>query len=121
MTLAENPLECGLQRYCQLDGSIDYIGREALLKIAESGPARLIRGVIFDGEACPPCQHPWPISIDKRTAGYVTTAIWSPRFERNVALAMLDRDYWEPGTEVMVTSSDGLERSGRITDLPMPD
>ena len=121
MTRAENPLECGLQRYCQLDGSIDYIGRDALLKIAESGPARLIRGVIFDGDACPPCQHPWPISSDERQVGYITTAVWSPRYERNVALAMLDRGYWEPATEVAVTSSDGLERRGRITDLPMQD
>ena len=121
MTRAENPLECGLARYCQLDGSIDYIGRDALLKIAESGPARLIRGVIFDGDACPPCQHPWPISVDERQVGYVTTAVWSPRFERNVALAMLDRGYWEPGTEVIVTSSDGLERRGSISDLPMRD
>ncbi len=121
MTRAENPLECGLQRYCQLDGSIDYIGRDALLKIAESGPVRLIRGVIFDGDACPPCQHPWPVRVDEHQVGYVTTAVWSPRFERNVALAMLDRGYWEPGIDVTVTSSDGLKRRGRVSDLPMQD
>lgn len=121
MTRAENPLECGLGSYCQLDGSVDYIGREALLKVAESGPARLIRGVIFDGDACPSCQHPWPISVGGNPVGYVTTAIWSPRFEQNVALAMLDRGYWEAGTEVSVTSSDDHRRCGRIVDLPMPD
>jgi dimethylsulfoniopropionate demethylase len=119
MTRAENPLECGLGRYCQLDGSIDYIGREALLRIAETGPERLIRGVIFDGDACPACQHPWPINVDEGQVGYVTTAIWSPRFERNVALAMLDRGHWEAGIEVTVVSSEGLERRGIITDLPM--
>ena len=91
MTRAENPLECGLERFCQLDGAVDYIGREALLKIAESGPARLIRGLLFDGGACPPCQQPWPVMADEREVGYVTTAIWSPRFERNVALAMGSR------------------------------
>jgi dimethylsulfoniopropionate demethylase len=121
MTRAENPLECGLQRYCQLDGSIDYIGRDALLKIAEAGPQRLIRGVIFDGDACPPCQRPWPIMVDKRQVGYVTTAIWSPRFERNVALAMLDHGYWEAGTMVTVITSDDLRRGGRVTALPMSD
>jgi dimethylsulfoniopropionate demethylase len=121
ITRAENPLECGLERYCQLDGSIDYIGRDALLKIAATGPARLIRGVMFDGDACPACQHPWPLSVDQRQVGYITTAIWSPRFEQNVALAMLDRGYWEPGTDVVVASSDGLHRQGVITDLPMSE
>jgi dimethylsulfoniopropionate demethylase len=119
MTRAENPLECGLGRYCQLDGSIDYIGRDALVRIAEAGLERLIRGVIFDGDACPPCQHPWPIIVDERQVGYVTTAIWSPRFERNIALAMLDRGYWEAGMEVTVFSAEGLGRRGIITDLPM--
>ena len=121
MTRAENPLECGLQRYCQLDGSVDYIGREALLQIAKNGPSRLIRGVIFEGDACPPCQHPWPVSIDGRQVGYVTTAAWSPRFEAGVALAMLDRGYWEAGTEIVVTPEQGQPRSGRISDLPMRD
>ncbi len=121
MTRAENPLECGLARYCKLDGSIDFIGREALLAIAESGPARLIRGVIFDGDACPPCQHPWSLTVDGRQVGYITTAIWSPRFEKNVALGMLDRGFWESQSALTVHSPDGLERRGIISDLPMRD
>jgi dimethylsulfoniopropionate demethylase len=119
MTRAENPLECGLGRYCQLDGSIDYIGRDALLKIAETGPQRLIRGVIFDGDACPPCQHPWPVSSGGRDIGYVTSAIWSPRFEQNVGLAMIARGYWDAKTDIRVHSEDGLQRQGIVSDLPM--
>lgn len=121
MTRANNPLECGLERYCQLDGSLDYIGCDALLSIAESGPARLIRGVIFDGDACPPCQYPWPLRVEQRQVGYITSAIWSPRFERNVALAMLDHGYWDARTEVTVCSQDSLEHRGTISDLPMTD
>ena len=121
MTRAENPLECGLERYCQLDGSIDYIGRDALLKIVEDGPARMIRGLIFDGDACPACQHPWPVTVDGREVGYVTTAIWSPRFEQNIALAMIERGYWDAGTEITVLAEDGSERCGLISDLPMVD
>ena len=121
MTGEENPLECGLERYCQLDGSIDYIGRDALLEIAEDGPARMIRGLIFDGEACPACQHPWPVVVDGREVGYVTTAIWSPRFESNVALAMIERGYWDAHTEITVLAEDGIERRGRVSNLPMED
>ena len=121
MTRAENPLECGLERYCQLDGSIDYIGRDALQKIAASGPRRLVRGILFDGEACPSCQHPWPVEVNGARVGYITTAIWSPRFERNVALGMIDRGYWQAGTRVTVRVEGVLERHGNISDLPMRD
>ena len=121
MTRADNPLECGLDRFCQLDGSIDFIGREALTHIAEAGPAKRIRGLLFDGDPCPPCQHPWPVRVDGREAGYVTSAIWSPRFEQNVALGMLKQGSWEAGTEVSVISEEGTERKGRVVDLPMRD
>jgi dimethylsulfoniopropionate demethylase len=121
MTRDDNPLECGLEQYCQLDGTVDYIGLAALQKIAEVGPRRLIRGVIFDGEPCPACQHPWPLTITDQPAGYVTTAIWSPRFERNVSLAMLDRGYWKPGTDVTVNAADGSRRRGIVTELPMEE
>lgn len=119
MTRAENPLECGLESYCQLDGNLDYIGKLALLEIARNGHQRMIRGLIFGEDACPACQHPWPISVDRRQVGYVTSAIWSPRFRRNVALAMLERGYWEPGTAVAIDCGDGIERRGIVTDLPM--
>ncbi len=121
MTRANNPLECNLDRYCALDSGLDYIGREALESIARDGPARRIRGLRFDGEACPPCQHPWPLEIGDERVGYVTSAIWSPRFEQNVALAMLERGYWDAGTAVEVCCADGSRRRGMVTGLPMED
>jgi glycine cleavage system aminomethyltransferase T len=81
----------------------------------------MIRGLMFDGEACPTCQIPWTVTVDGTKAGYVTSAIWSPRFERNVALAMVDKAYWQAGRKVVVESCDGLSRNGLVTKLPMPD
>ena len=121
MTREDNPLECGLGRYCELDGSVDYIGLAALQSIGEHGPARMIRGVTFDGDACPPCQSPWPLASDDKTIGYVTSAIWSPRFQRNVALGMLDQGYWDAGIDVRVDCGDGQTRYGEVADLPMEE
>ena len=90
MTRDNNPLECGLGRYCQLDGSIDFIGRDVLMRISKAGPQRLLRGVLFDGDPCPPCATPWPVCVDGKVVGRITTAIWSPRFNSNIALGMLD-------------------------------
>lgn len=120
-TMENNPLECGLDQYCQLDGDFDFIGKAALQKIARQGIQRLMRGIVFGGDACPPCQYPWPVRIDGNEVGIVTTAIWSPRFENNVALGMIGRGFWEAGTRVEINSSDGLTRNGFITDIPMND
>ncbi len=121
MTRANNPFECNLERYCSLDPELDYIGRDALAAVAASGPARRIRGLRFDGESCPPCQHPWPLARDGRRVGYVTSAAWSPRFEENVALAMLERESWGNATTVEVLCGDGSRRRGRVCELPMEE
>lgn len=120
-TMNNNPLECGLDQYCQLDGSIDFVGKASLQKIAEQGPDRLVRGIIFGGDACPPCQYPWPMNIDGNFVGEITTAIWSPRFKNNVAIAMVEKGCWDADTMLHIETADGLSRRGFITDLPMQD
>ena len=120
-TRENNPLECGMEKYCTLDGSIDYIGRTAIERVAREGVKRQIRGVLFDGGRCPPCGKPWPVlagDADGPQIGQITSAGWSPRLERNVGLSMIDRGYWEPGHKVTVLCADGAKRRGTVSALP---
>jgi dimethylsulfoniopropionate demethylase len=120
-TRENNPIECGLDKYCQLDGSIDFLGRDVLQRVALEGHKREMRGVLFDGGACPPCGKPWPVKAggpDGPQIGQITSAAWSPRLDRNVGLSMIDRGYWQPGQAVTVCSADGLQRPGAVSALP---
>jgi dimethylsulfoniopropionate demethylase len=124
MTRENNPLECGMEAYCTLDGSLDFVGREALQAVQRHGVKRLIRGVFFDGEPCLPCAKPWPVMVDGvrgKHIGQITTAVHSPRFKRNIGLSMLERGYWEPGQPVTVRSADGKQRAGTVTALPFKE
>ena len=118
MTRENNPLEVGLGAFCALDGSVDYVGREALQAIAKRGVQRKIRGVAFGGGACPTCSKPWPVMVGEKIVGRVTSAIWSPRMEQNVGQALIDRDHWTPGQNVIVHSQDGTTRPGVVSALP---
>lgn len=118
-TRENNPLECGMDKYCSLDSSVDYIGKEALIQIANEGIKQKIMGVVFDGEKCPPCAFAWPLYVDDVKAGQVTTAIWSPRLNANVSLGMLRHEFWQQGQSVEVHCSDGSIRKGTVKDLPL--
>ena len=120
MTMENNPLECGLERYCHLDGP-DFLGKAALQKIRDEGPARMIRGVLFDGDPVPACREPWSVAVAGAKAGHVSSAVYSPRMGANIGVAMMDRGYWESGTPVTVTLPDGSLREGKVSDLPFPD
>jgi len=117
-TMANNPIECGLEKYCSTDSELDYIGRQALLSVIEAGPTQQIRGIKFDGDKCPPCANTWPLTVDDNSAGHISTAIWSPRLECNVALGMLNSEYWNHGQAVVVHCADSTVRSGVVVDLP---
>jgi dimethylsulfoniopropionate demethylase len=120
-TRANNPLECGLGQYCNAGDDVDHIGRKALQKVTSEGPAQQIRGILFDGDPCPPCASTWPLRVDDDEAGFITTAIWSPRFRQNVALGMLRKRFWKAGQKVSVHSADGQIRRGTVITLPFTD
>ena len=117
-TRENNPLEIGLAKFCSLDGSIDFIGRAALEKIATTGVKKKIRGVTFDGDKCPTCSIPWPVVVRDEKIGQITSAIWSPRLKKNVGLSLIDRNYWLPKQSVEVHSQDNKIRLGEISSLP---
>lgn len=118
MTRANNPLELGMARLCTLDGSIDCIGRAALVRIARAGVARTMRGVVFDGAPEPVCATPWPVTVDGLPVGRITSAAWSPRLQRNVGLSLIDREFWDPGQPVAVQTPDGEIRPGEVVAVP---
>ncbi len=119
-TINENPLECGLERYCSLDTKIDYIAMKTLKKIHFEGIKKKIRGIKFDGNPCPPCSIPFSVLSEKgKIIGQITSGIYSPRLNLNVGICMIDRSFWEIGTQVKVKTPDDKIRNGKIASLPM--
>ena len=94
MDFTVNPFELGLDRLVDLEMDADFIGKDALKKIQSEGVKRRQVGVEI---SCPPLHHPntnyWPIFIDSSEVGYITSAVYSPRLDKNIALAIIDADY----------------------------
>jgi dimethylsulfoniopropionate demethylase len=120
ITPANNPFELGLDRFCKLDGA-DFLGRQALIRLRDAGPARRLRGLRFAGAPTAICREPWPLDAAGSFAGSVTSAAWSPRLQANIALAMVEAGYWDAGTVVTVTLPDETTCEGTVCDLPFAD
>jgi dimethylsulfoniopropionate demethylase len=105
MRRENTPYECGLGKFC--NSPEPYIGRAALADQATNGPGRMIRAVEIEGEIGM-CADAWPVLADGRKVGQVASAIWSPEFQTNVAIGMIDRSHWDGGTKVEVETSHGM-------------
>ena len=107
-----NPFEIGLDRLVALDSDINFIGKKALQKIHEEGVKRIQVGLEISGEAF---QGPntifWPLQKDGKTVGKVTSAIYSPRLKKNIALAMVDLKVSELGQSLDILIDKDIRQS----------
>ena len=118
MTIKNNPFEINLERLLDLDQDADFIGKTSLKQIAAEGVRRRLVGLKLSGSPIiSPNIRRWPIIRDGETVGDVTSAIYSPRMEANLALAILSVDAAELGQELMVETVDGPV-TGTVSPLP---
>ena len=100
-----NPYEVGLERLINLDTDINYIGKAALKEIKKNGIKRKQVGLILD---CNPLKGPnttfWEITKGDKVLGKVTSAVYSPRLKKNIALAMVSIEESKIGNKVIVNN-----------------
>ena len=112
MDIRTNPFELGLDRLVALDAPHEFIGKSALQKIKQSGVTRKQVGLVIDGE---PFTGPnttfWPVETDGQAVGKVTSAVYSPRLQKNIALAMVRTGSADIGTELSVMTATGARRA----------
>ena len=116
-----NPFEVGLDRLVALDSNINFIGKKALQKIHEEGIQRIQVGLEISGD---PLEGPntifWPIQMDGKNIGKVTSAVYSPRLKKNIALAMIDVTANKLGQSVNVVIDENI-RNVFIVEKPFYD
>ena len=104
-----NPFELGLDRLVNLESEINFIGKDALKKIKQDGIKRKQVGIEID---CEPLSGPnttfWPVLNDQKNIGKITSAVYSPRLKKNIALAMIDVDHSNLGQKLKVKIDENV-------------
>jgi len=107
MTINTNPLELGMNKFIDLNGNFDFIGKNSLIKINKDGIKRKQVGLFLDiSRMDGPNTRFWDIKYDNKIVGKLTSAVYSPRLEKNIALAMIDIDYSDLNQELIVNDGD---------------
>lgn len=112
MDLTTNPLEVGYDWMVNLKQEADFIGKDALRQVKESGVSRKLAGVWIGGPELGSYNDgsmidTFPVRRDDNPVGRVTSACYSPRLDANIGYAMLPIDLNELGTELEVETPHG--------------
>ena len=112
------PLEAGLERRAISFTKGCYVGQEVIVRVTHRGGGRVARrlvGLRLHGNDVP---KPGDVVVtNAREIGKVTSAVRSPTLNVPIALALVHRDFVEPGTTLEVRSATGAA-AAEVSSLP---
>ncbi len=109
-----SPFEAGLDRFVDFDRE-GYVARDALARIQEEGPSRMLVGFEMVGRGIP--RSGFPITSGGESVGSVTSGSFSPTFDRAIGMGYVRHGFWEPGTRLNVDVR-GRQVEAEVAQLP---
>jgi glycine cleavage system aminomethyltransferase T len=117
-----NPLEFWRDTVVDFDGG-PFIGKNALVEIRDrGGPRRRMVG-LRSTEKTDPLPHAawsWAVLSGDERVGSSHRCAFSPALQRNIAMAVVEREHTVPGTAVELEHPEGREPM-EVTELPFID
>jgi folate-binding protein YgfZ len=112
------PLEAGIDARAISFTKGCYPGQEVIVRVVHRGHGRIAKrllGLVAAGDRVP--SRGALLTAGDRDAGRVTSAVWSPKVGAPIALAYVQRDFVEPGTELTIVDRDA-RIAARVSALP---
>ena len=113
-----NPFEIGLGKFVHPTIDADFIGKSALKKIQDEGPRRKLTGLfLHSDQAVASIEHKCPVTVDGKNIGFISVTTHSPRLNKNIGIALLERSVVENQQQVVAELPTG-NYAADITSLP---
>ena len=113
----DNPLECGLDKYVNLDTDINFLGKEKLKEIKKKGVTRKLMGVVIDAKEINVSKSINLINGKNSKIGELRSGTYSPHFKKVIGIAMIDKPYFEVSETFKISINDHVFE-GKVCDLP---
>ncbi|MBP7892130.1 MAG: glycine cleavage system aminomethyltransferase GcvT [Firmicutes bacterium] len=94
-----SPLEGNLGFFVKL-GKSEFIGREALAAQKEQGLTSRVAGLELAGRGVP--REGYPVMAEGREIGRITSGMFSPTFNKGLAMALISTEHARPGTALTI-------------------
>ena len=113
----DNPLECGLDKYVNLDTEVDFLGKEKLKEVKQKGINKKLMGVIIDTKEISVSKSIDLIDDKGSKIGELRSGVYSPNFKKVIGIAMLHKPYYELSQVFKISINDSTFE-GKVCDLP---
>ena len=113
----DNPLECGFDKYVNLESDIVFLGKEKLKKIKKEGIKKKLMGVKIDTKSIN-MSEAIPLNSENTNIGELRSGAFSPKFGKIVGIAMIKKEFCKISQEFQIKLNNNLVK-GKICNLPI--
>ncbi|MGH2455894.1 MAG: glycine cleavage system aminomethyltransferase GcvT [Candidatus Limnocylindria bacterium] len=111
LTRDVNPYEANLGRVVKLEKG-EFVGRAALASVQQAGARRRLVGLVMRDNAI--ARHGYPLRVDGREVGEVTSGTASPTLGERIAMGFLPVELAAPGASLEVVVRDRPYRAEQV-------
>ena len=117
MDNGDNPLECGLDKYVNLDTEVNFLGKDKLKEVKKKGITRKLMGVVIEAKEINVSKSIELTNDKNLKIGELRSGVYSPYFKKVIGIAMLDKPFFEVSQKFKI-SINGDVFEGKVCDLP---
>ena len=116
MDINDNPFECGLEKFVNLENDIEFLGKEKLIKIKENGINKKLMGVKINLDNIN-LRSAINLTIGDKIIGEIRSAVFSPTFNMLIGIALINKPYFLTKDQFDIII-DNKNYKGEICDIP---
>ena len=113
----DNPLECGLEKYVNLDTDINFLGKKKLKEVTKQGITRRLMGVKIESKEINVTKSIKIFDGKNNEIGELRSGVYSPHFGKVIGIAMIFKPYWNNSQSFKIELNN-KSFDGKVCDLP---
>ena len=117
MDINDNPLECGFDKFVNLESDINFLGKDELKKIKSEGIKKKLMGIKINANEVSLTGSLKITDENSNNIGELRSACYSPHFNQVIGIAMINKPYCEKDHSIKIDIKDQTFE-GKVCDLP---
>ncbi len=115
----DSPLECGLEKFINLDSEVNFLGKEILIKQRKEGIKKKLMGVKISDLKNIELDSGINMFFKNQIIGELRSAVYSPNPKHNkvIGIAMISKGYFDVGQKFEITINQ-KNYVGEVCSLP---
>ena len=112
----DNPFECGLDKYVNLDTDVNFLGKKKLKEIKKQGIKRRLMGVKIETKTINVSKSIKIFDEKNNEIGELRSGVYSPHFGQVIGIAMMLKPYLNKSQSFKI-ELNGKSFDGKVCDL----